>query len=151
MKALGASGTQTFVLALLEVMVMGLIGTVIGLGLGMAMPWALATFGSAWLPVPLEPDFHPALIALGLAYGLLTVLAFALLPLGRAHDVPVAALFRDGIVAFKKWPRKRYIAMAFAALATLCATAVLTAYDHKLALWSVVVIAVIFLVLRVIF
>ena len=150
MKALGASGTQTFVLALLEVMVMGLIGTVIGLGLGMAMPWALATFGSAWLPVPLEPDFHPALIALGLAYGLLTVLAFALLPLGRAHDVPVAALFRDGIVAFKKWPRKRYIAMAFAALATLCATAVLTAYDHKLALWSVVVIAVIFLVLRVI-
>ena len=148
MKALGASGTQTFLLALLEVMVMGFMGTIIGLGLGMLMPWALATFGSAWLPVPLETEFHPALIGLGLAYGLLTVLAFALLPLGRAHDVPVAALFRDGIVSFKKWPRKRYIVMAAAALTVLCASAIVTAYDRKLAFWSILVIAVIFLVLR---
>ena len=148
MKALGASGTQTFTLALMEVMVMGLIGTLIGLALGMLMPWALTRFGAAWLPVPLEAEFHPALIGLGLAYGLLTVLAFALLPLGRAHDVPVAALFRDGIVAFKQWPRKRYIAMALLALSALGATAIVTAYDRHLALWSVVVIAVIFLILR---
>ena len=148
MKALGASGTQTFMLALLEVMVMGLIGTVIGLVLGILMPLGLEKFGSQWLPVPLETQFHPALIGLGLAYGLLTVLAFALLPLGRAHDVPVAALFRDGVTGLKQTPRKRYIVMAITALTALCATAVITAYDHKLALWSVGIIAVIFLILR---
>ena len=38
---------------------------------------------------------HPADLALALVYGLMTALAFALWPLGRAHDVPVGALFRD--------------------------------------------------------
>ena len=34
-------------------------------------------------------------VALSFVYGLLTALAFGLWPLGRVHDVPVAALFRD--------------------------------------------------------
>ena len=150
MKALGASGTQTFTLALMEVMVMGLIGTVIGLLIGMMIPLALEHFGSRLLPVPLATNVHPVQLVLGLAYGLLTVLAFALLPLGRAHDVPVAALFRDGLSTLKAWPRPRYRVMAFLALLALCATAVLTAYDRKLALWSIAIITVIFLILRLI-
>lgn len=148
MKALGASGTQTFVLALAEVMVMGLIGTVIGLVIGMVLPLVIESVGGRWLPVPLATQFHPSLVITGLAYGLLTVLAFALLPLGRAHDVPVAALFRDGLVSLKHWPRPRYRLMASLALLALCATAVLTSYDRKLALWSIVIIAVIFVILR---
>ena len=148
MKALGASGTQTFVMALMEVMVMGFVGTLIGLVIGMMLPFALDYFGSRWLPVPLATSFQPSLLALGLAYGLLTVLAFALLPLGRAHDLPVAALFRDGLTSLKQWPRRRYRVMACAALLALCATTILTSYDRKLALWSIAIIAVIFLILR---
>jgi putative ABC transport system permease protein len=150
MKALGASGTQTFVLALAEVMVMGLIGTVIGLVIGMALPFGVETLGGRWLPVPLATTFYPTLVLTGLAYGLLTVLAFALLPLGRAHDVPVAALFRDGLVSLKQWPRPRYRIMAAGALLALGATAVLTAYDRKLALWSIAIIASIFVILRLV-
>ena len=41
----------------------------------------------------------PASLALAALYGLLTALAFALWPLGRAHDVPVSALFRDQVDA----------------------------------------------------
>jgi putative ABC transport system permease protein len=36
---------------------------------------------------------------LSLIYGLLTALAFGLWPLGRVHDVPVAALFREAVTA----------------------------------------------------
>ena len=38
-------------------------------------------------------------LALAFVYGLLTALAFALWPLGRAHDVPVSALFREAVAA----------------------------------------------------
>ncbi len=148
MKALGATGTQTFLLALTEVLLMGFLGTLLGLAIGLMIPIGLETFGSTWLPIPLTTQFHPGLIATGCAYGMLTVLAFALLPLGRAHDVPVAALFRDGLIAFKTWPRWRYRLMALTALLSLCAAAIVTAYDQKLAVWSVVIIALIVLILR---
>ena len=36
-------------------------------------------------------------LALAAAYGLLTALAFAVTPLGRAHDIPVSGLFRDRV------------------------------------------------------
>ncbi len=55
---------------------------------------SLPAFG-AILPLPIEPALHAGELALALLYGLLTALAFALWPLGRAHDVPVGALFRD--------------------------------------------------------
>ena len=38
-----------------------------------------------------------------------TALAFALWPLGRAHDVPVSALFRDAVAPERRWPRLRYV------------------------------------------
>ena len=37
----------------------------------------------------------PSELALGALYGLLTALTFSIAPLGRAHDLPVSALFRD--------------------------------------------------------
>ena len=49
------------------------------------------------LPLPIAPALHPGELVLALLYGLLTALAFALWPLGRAHDVPVSALFRDEV------------------------------------------------------
>ena len=49
------------------------------------------------------------MLALSIAYGLLTALAFALWPLGRAHDISVSSLFRDQIAAERIWPRLRYV------------------------------------------
>ena len=55
--------------------------------------------------------------SLALAYGLLTAFAFSLWPLGRAHDVPVSALFREGDRAGPEpaalaLPRPRRLAVA---------------------------------------
>ena len=47
--------------------------------------------------MPFEPTLAPGELAIAALYGLLTALVFAILPLGRAHDVPVSALFRDQI------------------------------------------------------
>ena len=60
---------------------------------------------------------------LALLYGMLTALAFALWPLGRAHDVPVGALFRDEVAPQPMLPRRRYIVATVAAVAALAALA----------------------------
>jgi putative ABC transport system permease protein len=87
---------------------------------------------------------------LALAYGLLTALAFALWPLGRAHDIPVSALFRDEVDAQSPWPRRSYVLAAAAVVALLAALAVLLAYDRRIATIFVGAAGATFIVLRLI-
>ena len=98
-----------------------------------------------WLPHCISAE-----LLLALLYGLLTALVFALWPLGRAHDVPVAELFRDMVELQPRWPRKRYIAFTALAVLVLAAFAVLLAYDRRVALIYVATAAAVFLLLRVI-
>jgi putative ABC transport system permease protein len=93
---------------------------------------------------------HPAELALALVYGLMTALAFALWPLGRAHDVPVGALFRDVVAPQPAWPRKIYIALTTSAVLALAALAILLAYDRRVAIVYVAVAAGVFVTLRLV-
>ena len=150
MKALGASGRRVFAIYLTQVLVLALIGGVIGAILGAALPFLISwTFG-AIIPLPLTPAFHPAELVLALLYGLLTALAFTLWPLGRAHDVPVGALFRDGGTPRSGWPRPTYVVLTVIAVAILAAAAVLLAYDRRVAIIYVGVAAATFLLLRLV-
>jgi putative ABC transport system permease protein len=150
MKALGASGRRVFAIYLAQVLLLALIGGVIGVVLGAILPFLAAwTFG-AIIPLPIVPALHPAELALALVYGLLTALAFALWPLGRAHDVPVGALFRDVVAGQPRWPRKIYVALTAMAVAALAAVAVLLAYDRRVAIIYVGVAAGVFVVLRLV-
>ena len=56
----------------------------------------------------------PAELSFAVLYGFLTALAFALWPLGRAHDVPVSALYRDAVAPERRYPRPRYIVLTAA-------------------------------------
>ena len=71
-------------------MAIGLVG-----GLRADRLAAAALAGS--LPVPPRLGLYPVPLALAALYGLLTALAFALWPLGRAARIPGAALFRDTV------------------------------------------------------
>ena len=97
LKALGATGGRVFAIYLSQVLLLSPIGAAIGLALGAALPFAIAAAFGAIIPLPIAPALHPGELALAFVYGLLTALAFALWPLGRAHDVPVSALFRDAV------------------------------------------------------
>src|ERR1043166_4381864 len=109
LKAMGATGGRVFSIYLTQVLVLSAIGAVIGLVLGAALPFATAAAFGATLPLPIAPALQPAELALAFVYGLLTALAFALWPLGRAHDVPVSALFRDAVTVDGRWPRPRFV------------------------------------------
>ena len=86
-----------FSVYLTQVLLLAGVGGVIGMLLGAALPYLVSWSFGALIPLPIVPAVHIGELALALLYGLLTALAFALWPLGRAHDVPVGELFRDTV------------------------------------------------------
>src|SRR6476469_397878 len=150
MKALGASGRRIFTIYLTQVLLMALIGGVIGAALGAILPFAISWLFGSIIPLPLVPALHPPELLLAILYGLLTALVFALWPLGRAHDVPVAELFRDMVELQPRRPRNRYVAFTALAVLVLAGFAILLAYDRRVALIYVATAAAVFLLLRVI-
>src|SRR6202035_1236456 len=147
-KALGATGRDVFTIYLTQVVVLAGIGSVIGLAAGAALPFIIVGIFGKLLPLPVVPALHPDELLLSFIYGLLTALAFGLLPLGRAHDVPVAALFRDIATSEGRRPRWRYLALMAIVIALLIAVAVGLAYDKRVAAVFVVSSMVVFAVLR---
>lgn len=147
-KSLGASGGFVFAVYLAQILIIALIGIAIGLCLGALMPFAAKAALETLIPVPAETGIYPAALALAALFGILVTLAFALLPLGRARDVPATALFREVGFESHGWPRAAYVATAaFIALA-LAALAVLAATDRRIATIFVAATAASFLVLR---
>src|SRR5262249_50693664 len=134
LKAVGASGGTVFSIYLVEIGIIAIIGIAIGLVAGIALPFAITTFFGRLIPLPLAPGIHLSVIALATAFGILVALAFALWPLGRAHDVPVSALFRDTVEQGRKLPRQRYIAMVLIAVASLATLALVVAESRRVAL-----------------
>jgi putative ABC transport system permease protein len=150
LKALGATGGGVFAVYCTEIMLVALLATLIGAALGAVLPFAIAYVFGGIIPLPVAPALHPDVLLLSIAYGLLTALAFALWPLGRAHDISVSMLFRDQIAAERVWPRRRYVAATAAIVGVLTALAILTAYDRRIAAFFVIAAAVVFLLLRLI-
>ncbi|MGA2893736.1 MAG: FtsX-like permease family protein [Xanthobacteraceae bacterium] len=150
MKALGSTGGGIFAVYCTEVVLVALVATCIGAALGAALPFAIAFAFGAMIPLPVTPALFPGVLALAIAYGLLTAIAFALWPLGRAHDISVSMLFRDQIAAERNWPRLRYVVAAAAIVAALAALAIFTTYDRRVAAFFVVAAAAVFLLLRLV-
>ena len=150
MKAVGATGSRVFAIYLSQVLVVALVGAVIGIAVGALLPFLIDWVFGSIIPLPLEPDVYPAQLALALLYGLLTACAFALWPLGRAHDVPVSALFRDEIARQSRWPRWRYVGATVLVGLALAGAAVLLAYDRRIALIFIAAAATVFVMLRLV-
>jgi putative ABC transport system permease protein len=104
----------------------------------------------AIIPLPIVAQLQPVELSLAMLYGLVTALAFALWPLGSAHDVPVGALFRDAVAPQAKLPRPIYVAATAIAVLALAALAILLAYDRKVAIIYVGCAAAAFLLLRLV-
>ncbi len=148
LKSLGAPGSQVVAIYLLQVMLIAGIGIAIGLALGAVLPFALAGALGDVLPIPIAPTLAPGELALAALYGALTAFAFAIGPLGRAHDVQVSGLFRDRIDPERRWPRRRYVVALALAVGLLVAVSVFTAFDRRVALTFIAASAGAFVLLR---
>ncbi len=147
-KCLGASGRFVFGVYLLQILIITTIGIAIGLVLGAAMPIAAASALSEILPVSTEAALYPDALLLAAVFGYLTALAFAVLPLGRARDVPATALFREQGFDASGLPKARYLIAGAVLIAILAALAIYTSYDRFIASIFLGAIAVSFVILR---
>jgi putative ABC transport system permease protein len=150
MKSIGATGSRVVAIYFVEVLILASIGIVIGLAVGAAVPFGVASMFGAIIPLPLAPAFYPVQLALASAYGLLTAAAFSLWSLGRAHDLPVSALFRDQIAPQRRLPRPRYIVAVAMTAAAFAVSAVAAAFDRKIAIIFIVAAVTVFGILRLI-
>ncbi|WP_274630546.1 ABC transporter permease [Arvimicrobium flavum] len=147
-KSLGASGSFVFQIYLTQILMIAGVAIVIGLVLGALMPFAAGTFLRSVIPVPAEARLYPGALGLAALFGVMVTLVFALIPLGRARDVPATALFREMGFESRGFPRAGYVVAALLIAAALAAISVWMAADRRVA-WIFVVAAVVsFIVLR---
>ncbi len=134
LRCLGAGPGVIFATYLLQVLALAGLGIAIGLaagfGLTMVGAWALADA----LPIPPRMGVYPVPLALAAVYGLLTALAFALWPLGRAMEIPGAALFRDALQPSGARPRIALVGATIAAGLALAALIIATAENRFFAI-----------------
>ena len=149
-KSLGASGRFVFTVYLVQILLIASVGIVAGLFLGALMPPLASGLLASVLPVPSEGGLYPGALGLAAVFGLLVTLAFALLPLGRARDVPATALFREMSFDGHGMPRAIYVVSTLALAVALAGLAIWTAGDRRIAFTFVGAAIFAFLVLRVV-
>jgi len=150
LKSLGATGRGVFWIYLTQTLLLASIGALPGLVIGAALPFLINWIFGAIIPLPLAPALYPGNLALAFVYGLMTALAFALWPLGRAHDVSVSALFRDEVEPERQRPRLSYILGTVLVAAALAALAIMLAYDRRIAAIFVAAAVGVFITLRLV-
>jgi len=148
MKCLGASSRVIFTAYLLQVLLIGSLGSAAGLLCGALTPGLIAWFVGPALPIPLQPGFYPQVLLLAGLFGLLIALLFSLKELGIARRVPPAMLFRGYLDSGGRSPGKKvWLAIAIAAV-LLAALALFGSSDKRLAGWFILGAILCFLLFR---
>ena len=87
LRCLGASSRQAFLIFLIQIVVMGTIGSLIGVVLGNLLQTGLPILLKDVLPVSIQTGFSWIAAAKGLLLGILVSLLFALLPLSAIRNI----------------------------------------------------------------
>ncbi len=148
LKAVGAPGGVAFALVLVEMMLIALAGALIGATIGAASPFVAAHFAGPALDLPFEPIFSERAVAAGVAIGLLSALTFVVAPAGRAHETPVAVLFRSAATLESGRLRTRYVFGALTAFAAMIGLVYALSNEKQIALIAIGGVAASAIVLR---
>jgi len=149
-KSLGAPGHLIMSIYLIQIFAISGLAIVGGLVLGTFITPIAGYFLAGFLPVPDGFPIYPRALAVAAAFGLLTTLAFSILPLGRARLVRATELFRSQ--SYDGWrivPWHYYLA-ALSAFGLIAALAITTSADRFIATWFLVATAAAFVVLRLV-
>ncbi|MCT6887579.1 ABC transporter permease [Bartonella apis] len=147
-KALGARSRFIEEIYFSQIMFIALIGIVIGLVFAAIIPFVASFVISHYLPFFEHTHFSPASLILAVIFALLTVAAFAILPLSRARFISVTTLLRPfDVSTIKKSDKSAQLSSAILLLITAI-LAISTASDKRLAFIFIIAVIIVFLVLR---
>ena len=148
LKCIGAPRSVVFRTYLSQLAVIAGLGVLAGLAVGALAPVVVSGMLETLLPVPIALGVYPNVLALAVAFGLLTAVTFTVWPLSRAHETPAVALFR-GVGIGVRPGRPAHLAAALAGGAALAVLAVATAPNRWFAVWFICGAALVLVVFRV--
>jgi putative ABC transport system permease protein len=149
-KGLGAPGHLIVMIYMIQILAIAAVAILGGLIVGAAVTPIAAHFLEGYVPVPKGFHLYPDALGIAALFGLLTTVAFSILPLGRSRLIRATELFRSQ--SYDGWrlvPWRYYVAavLAFLAVALL---AVFSSENRFIAFVFIVATAGAFLVLRLV-
>ena len=139
LKCLGAPGHLVFRAYLFQVFALSLIGVLIGLALGAALPAIAIELVRDLLPVVPRNGIYPFALAKAAVFGILVSVTFALWPLAQARETPAANLFRTNVMPNTQRPRWGYMLAVLGGVVALGTLVVFWAEERNFAYWFVAV------------
>ncbi|MEM6897712.1 MAG: FtsX-like permease family protein, partial [Pseudomonadota bacterium] len=136
LRTLGASREVIFATYFIQIGILTVIGLVLGLAIGTALPILFSPIIEAQLPVPAVFGIYPGPLLEAAIYGLLAALIFTLWPLARAEEIRPAALFRDALSSGALLPAGRYLLMTALLVIALVGAAAWFSETVFLTLWT---------------
>ncbi|MBL8147962.1 MAG: ABC transporter permease [Anaerolineae bacterium] len=94
LKTLGLKGRQVMAIFLTEAFILGIAGSLLGVGMGVLLSIGVNQYGAAFLQQPLTWRIYPEAILFGLAVGVVVTLVFGVLPVLVANKVRPATILR---------------------------------------------------------
>jgi len=150
LKCLGAPASVVVMVYFFQIAMIAAIGLLVGLLIGAVAPMIAMQYLAQILPVSPSPTLYPGALILAALFGMLVTLAFAILPLGHAREIPATALFREQGFEPRGWPSWPYIAATGLSLAALATLAIFSADDRGIAAIFLAAMAAGFFVLRLV-
>jgi putative ABC transport system permease protein len=108
LRCLGASGWQVFYVFFLQVILLGLIGTLLGIFHGILIQYLLPYIVQDFIPIDVTIRFTWIPVLEGLIVGLVMSVLFAVLPLSNIRLVSPLAILRSAIEPVKRVSKFRY-------------------------------------------
>jgi putative ABC transport system permease protein len=137
LKCLGASRRLVFFVYLAQIMSLAACGILLGLLIGIAVPFAAVPLLPAELPVEAQLGLYPLPLLLAAAYGFLAALCFAAWPIGAACETRAATLFRNAAAPEQARPALLPALVAIGAALGLLILALVSAPDRVVAAWFI--------------
>lgn len=134
LRCLGAGQWTIFLAYLIQAGALGLLGSILGVVIGVGVQYLLPVALSGALPVDVHTRFSPVAAGAGLGVGVWVALIFALIPLLQLRDVPpLQALRQDFDRPSRRWDFVHGLAWA-ALAASVVLLCVLEAPDRNVGL-----------------
>ena len=150
LKCIGASQGFVFRVYLFQIILLCAIGVLLGIGVGVAISVSASAVVERLLSVPLSISFDVVLIAIVVAYGMLTALLFTLWPLAGALNTTPASLFRNAVSSERRKPSWKIALVTIVIAVSLAVLIIATAYQRNFAIWFVAGVTVAWMVFRLI-
>jgi len=123
LRCLGSSGWQAFNIYFIQVVMLGLLGSILGAALGAGIQRAIPVIFKSFIPLDIPFGISWAAIGEGLILGAVVSVLFTILPLVAVRFVPPLTVLRADSVPVKRFSKMRWSAIGLIVFFPLLAAA----------------------------